>query len=107
LVRFCVLLSLNVPVAVNCCVSPTGIEGSLGPTVIDTKVSAVTARDELPPTAADVAKMVVVPAATPDASPAEFMVATFGAEELHWTDVVKSCVLLSLNVPTALNCCVP
>jgi len=103
LVRFCVLLSLNVPVAVNCCVFPTGIVESPGPTAIDTRVAAVTVRDVLPLTLPDVAVMVVIPAATPVASPVEFMVATLVAEELHCTDAVKSCVLLSLNVPSALS----
>jgi len=32
------------------------------------------------------------------------MVATAGAEELHVTELVMSCVVLSLKVPTAVNC---
>jgi hypothetical protein len=39
LVRFCVLLSLYVPVAVNCCASPAAIEGLAGVTAIDTSVA--------------------------------------------------------------------
>ena len=42
LVRFWVLVSLNVPVAVNCCVVPLGIEGLAGVTAMDTSVAAVT-----------------------------------------------------------------
>ena len=42
LVRFCVLVSLNVPVAVNCWVRPLGIEGLTGVTARDTSVAAVT-----------------------------------------------------------------
>jgi hypothetical protein len=37
-VRFCVLLSLYVPVAVNCCVSPLAADGFAGVTVIDCSV---------------------------------------------------------------------
>ena len=36
--------------------------------------------------------------------PALFMVATVVAEECQVTDVVKSCVLPSENVPVAANC---
>ena len=43
-VRFCVLLSLYVPVAVNCCVAPLAIEGVAGVTAIDTSVAAVTVK---------------------------------------------------------------
>jgi hypothetical protein len=37
-VRFWVLPSLYIPVAVNCSVLPSGIAGSLGLTAIDTKL---------------------------------------------------------------------
>ena len=42
LVRFCVLLSVNVPVAVNCWVSPRAAEGFAGVTAMDTKAAAET-----------------------------------------------------------------
>src|SRR5271165_257180 len=42
-VRFCVELSLYVPVAVNCCVPPAATDGFTGVTAIDTSVAAVTA----------------------------------------------------------------
>ncbi len=54
-VRFCVLVSLNVPVAVNCCVVPLGIEGLVGVTAIDTSVAAVTVSVVEPVTLPDVA----------------------------------------------------
>ena len=41
-VRFCVLPSLYVPVAVNCCVAPGAITGFTGVTAIDESVAAVT-----------------------------------------------------------------
>ena len=42
LVRFCVLPSLKVPVAVNCWVSPTATEGFAGVTATDFSVGAAT-----------------------------------------------------------------
>ena len=39
LVRFCIVPSLNVPVAVNCCVRPLAIEGFDGVTAIDVSVA--------------------------------------------------------------------
>ncbi len=41
-VRSCVLLSEKVPVAVNCCVTPTGMEGLAGVMAMDTRVAEVT-----------------------------------------------------------------
>ena len=55
LVRFCVLASVYVPVAVNCCVLPLAIEGVAGVTAIDTNVAAVTVSVVLPETVPDVA----------------------------------------------------
>lgn len=43
-VRFCVEASLNVPVAVNCSVSPAAIEGFAGVTAIETRVGAPTVK---------------------------------------------------------------
>ena len=54
-VRFCVLLSENVPVAVNCSVPVAPMEGFGGVTAIDTKVAAVTVRVADPLMAADAA----------------------------------------------------
>src|SRR6202007_1720720 len=42
LLSTCVVLSLNVPVAVNCCVAPLVIEGFAGVTAIDTSVAGFT-----------------------------------------------------------------
>ena len=51
-VRFCVVLSLNVPVAVNCCVIPFAIDGLAGVTAIDCSAAAVTVSTVEPVTAA-------------------------------------------------------
>ena len=50
------------------------------------------------------AVMVVVPFSRPEASPTLPIVAAPGFEELHNAEAVTSCVLLSLNVPLAVNC---
>jgi len=55
LVKFCVELSENVPVAVNCCFVPLAIEGFAGVTAIDTSVAAVTVKVVDPLTEPDVA----------------------------------------------------
>jgi len=55
LVRFCVLASENVPVAVNCCVAPAAIDGFAGVTAIEVSVAAVTLKTVEPVTAPDVA----------------------------------------------------
>ena len=54
LVRFCVLPSVKVPVAVNCSVSPRATEGLAGVTAMDTKAAAETV---------DVVEPVIVPEA--------------------------------------------
>ncbi len=58
------LLSLNVPVAVNCWVSPFAIEGLAGVTAIDCSAAAVTVNTVDPVTAPRVALIVLVPGAT-------------------------------------------
>ena len=75
-------------------------------------ISALTASVVEPttPLPGCVAAIVVEPVATlvasPSLPPALLTVATPAADELHVTAVVRSCVVLSLNVPVAANCCV-
>src|ERR1700676_3175103 len=107
LLRFCVVPSLNVPVAVNCCVPPFVTEGFAGVTAMDTSVAAVTVSVVLPVMLLEAAWIVVVPAPTAVAKPAALIVATVTAEELHVAVLVRFCVVPSLNVPVAVNCCVP
>ena len=106
LVRFCVELSENVPVAVNCFVVPLAIEGFAGVTAIDTSVGAVTVRVVVPLRAPEAALIVLVPAATPVANPPALTVATLVVCEVQVTVLVKFCVELSENVPVAVNCLV-
>ncbi len=108
-VRSCVVWSLNVPVAANCRPVPNAIEGSAGVTSIDTSTAGVTASVVDPDTLLPewVASIVVTPTdallASPWLPPALLIVATCGDDELHVTDVVRSCVVWSLNVPVAAN----
>jgi len=107
-VRSCIVLSLKVPVAVNCRVSPSGRLGLAGVTAIVDRVAAVTVSVVFPETSPKVAVIVVEPTATELASPwdppALLIVATPVADELQVTWVVRSCVVLSLKVPVAVNC---
>jgi hypothetical protein len=105
-VRFCVELSLYVPVAVNCCVFPAATDGFTGVTAMDTSVAAVTVRVVLPEMAPLVAEMVVLPAFSADAKPALLIVAVVVFDDAHVTLAVRFCVELSLYVPVAVNCCV-
>jgi len=103
-VRSCVLLSLKVPVAVNCLVVPTAILEFAGVTAIDTNAALLTLSEAVPVTEPEIALMVDDPVPTAVARPEGLMVAVPGSDDVHVTDV-KSCVLPSSKVPTALNCC--
>src|SRR5277367_2922209 len=74
-VRFCVEPSLNVPMAVNCCVAPLVIEGFAGVTAIDCNVAAVTVSKVEPLMDDDVAVIVEVPTPAALARPAALIVA--------------------------------
>ena len=104
LVRFCVLPSLNVPVAVNCTLVPFAIEELLALIVMDCRVMPLTVRamafDVIP---LSVAVMLEVPAATPVARAPALIAATDVLEEFHVTERVTSLVEPSLNVPIAAN----
>ena len=93
-VRFCVLPLVNVPVAANCCVEPSVIEGLDGVTATDTRVGAVIVNVAELEIAPEVAVMVVEPWLRLDARPvvpaALLIVATVGALEDHVTDEVTS-----------------
>src|SRR6185369_14870578 len=51
-----------------------------------------------------VAEMVVEPIAAPDARPAALPAATFVADEVHATELVRFRVLVSVYEPVAVNC---
>jgi len=102
-----VLLSVYVPVAVNCSVVPFAIEGFAGVNAIDTNVAAVTVSvfAGLVTPFSD-AVICDVPTPMPVAKPAELIVATPGVPDTQVACVVRFCVLLSEYVPVAVNCSV-
>ena len=69
-----------------------------------TSGAAVTVRVVVPDFAPNDAVMVDVPASTPVARPPLLMVALVVFEELQVAEPVRSCLLLSLKIPVALNC---
>lgn len=109
-VRSCVLPSVKVPVAVNCCVVPKAIEGFCGLIAIETSAAGFTTNVAVALIAPEPTPMVVVPALSVVASPfvptVLLIVATTATVELHCPLCVRSCVVPSVNVPVAVNCCV-
>jgi len=102
-VMSCVLLSLKVPVAVNCFVVPIAIPELLGVTAMETRVAAVTVSEAVPLTDPEDAVMVTVPEPVLVARPAALMEATFRSDEDHVTEG-SCCVLPSSKLPAAINC---
>src|SRR5690348_9298296 len=102
-VTSCVVLSLKVPVAVNCLVVPGAVLAGLGVTASETRLAAVTVSCALPVTEPELAVTLVVPVATAAAIPdAGSTVATPGREDDQATEV-SSWVLPSSKVPTAVK----
>ena len=102
-VKSCVVLSENVPVAANCVVVPLAMLGLDGVTVMDTSVAGFTVSEVDPVMLPDVAVTVVDPTATEVAKPEVPIVATPVLDELQVACAVKSCVVLSENMPVAAN----
>src|SRR5258706_322653 len=104
-VRFCVVVSLYVPVAVNCCVRPLATDGAAGVMARLVSVAAVTASVAVPVTPLLVAEIVVVPTATLVATPrdpAAFeIVAVATVPEDQVAVAVSASVGPSLNMPVA------
>lgn len=97
--------SVNVPVAVNCCIVPSAIEAVPGVSVIETRVAGVTVKFAVPLIALQLAVTAAVPTPVLVASPAAFTVNTVATLELQVAVLVKSCVVPSVYVPTTVNCC--
>lgn len=93
---FCTLPSLNVPVAVNCCVTPSGSVGIAGVTAIETSVAAVTVTVADPLIEPEAAVTPVLPTATLLAAPALLTVVTLEFALLQVAVAVRSRVLPSL-----------
>jgi hypothetical protein len=109
-VTSCWLPSVNVPVARNCWVVPSAIDGLAGLTVRETSAAVATVRDATPDTVPDDAEMVDTPGATLVAKPGVPLplpiVAIELLEEFHWTEEVMFCWVPSVKAPVAANCSV-
>lgn len=99
----CVVLSLNVPVAVNCCVLPFDTVGLAGVIATETSVPLLTVRVVVPFSPDALAVMVALPVFLPNAVPELRMDATLGVDDFHDTPAKLLPVLPSLKVPTAVN----
>jgi hypothetical protein len=106
-----VVLSENVPTALNCNSTPRGIEGFAGVTAMEVTVALVTVSVAVPETGPEgevpVAVIVVVPAIKPKTVPfvgiVSLMEATVGEDEVQFTVLVMFCVLPSAKVPVAVK----
>ena len=107
-VRSCVELSENTPVATNCWFDVFAMLAAAGDTSIDTSLAGVTDIVVLPVTPPLAAAIEVVPTPTAVANPMEpaasLTVATVTFDDAQATWVVMSCVELSENTPVAVNC---
>jgi hypothetical protein len=91
-----VLPSLKVPVAVNFSDVPFAILAFIGLTSIEVRCAVETVSWVDPLTEPNAAVIVVVPVATLVAAPWLLIVAVAALEELHRTEDVISCALVSL-----------
>lgn len=105
LVRFTVLASVYVPVAVNWSVVPFAIESLTVVMLIDCSNAAVTVKEQVfdvtPPM---LAVMTALPMPCAVAKPAGVIATIAGEAEIQLTWLVILAVLLSLYVPVAVNC---
>ena len=76
----------------NCCVKPLAIEGFWGETAIETRAAGPMVTAVLPARPPDAAPIWDVPCAAPLTSPPEVIGATVESDELHVTELVRSCV---------------
>src|SRR5829696_2472234 len=104
-VRSCDVPSVNVPVAVNCCLSPFAIVAATGVTEMLTSAAGVTVRLADPDSAPAAAVMIVEPICALAANPEALMAAVVGADDDQATDPVMSSVVPFVYVPVATNCC--
>jgi hypothetical protein len=108
-VKFFVVPSENVPIAVNCLVVPLALVGLEGVIVIDDSVAGVTVSEvgaeyTFPKTAMTVEVPVAIQDARPSDPAALLIAATVALDDSQVTDAVMSCVEPSLYNPVATNC---
>ena len=81
--------SVYVPVAVNCCVVPLGIDRFAGVTAIETRTAGPTVKVVVAVTPAELALIWEVPCAAPVARPLALMVATAVFEDAQVAEFVR------------------
>src|SRR5260221_8610561 len=79
----CVELSLNVPVAVNCCVAPLATDGFAGVTAIDTSTAGVTVSSDEHTTLPQAPRNLECPLLLQKTRPVLLIVATPRVAEAH------------------------
>jgi hypothetical protein len=99
-----VLPSLNVPLAVNCCLVPWAMLPFAGWIAIEVRLAAFTVSSDEPVTPPNAAVMVDVPMLTELSKPLAVILATLVADEVHFATPVMSCTLPSVKVVVAVNC---
>ena len=87
IVTSCMVPSLNVPVAVNCCVEPVDTEGFIGLMAVLTSVPVPTVSVVVPVTPNAVADMVTLPAFFPCTIPDVRTFANWGFDDFQLTFV--------------------
>lgn len=102
-VTSCVVPSLNVPVAVNCCDPPTASVGAKGVIAIETNVPVPTVSVVVPLTPPLDAVIVTVPLFLPSALPKRRTETTLGFDDFHEIPLRFVDMLPSLNVPVAVR----
>ena len=105
LVTSCMLPSLKVPAAANCCICPAATVRFAGVTASETRSAGLTVTPAEPVMLPDVAIIFAVPTLSACARPEALTEMVVGALELHVTDEVMSREVPLLNSPRALNCC--
>ena len=107
-VKFCVELSENIPIATNGWLTPFAMFGAFGVISIAVSKAPVTLRVVLPVMLPLAAEIVTLPAPVAVASPfdpeAVLMLARLAFDEDHVTCPVRFWVLLSEKIPVATNC---
>jgi hypothetical protein len=98
-----VLVSLKVPVAVNCCKVPAVAEGFAGVTTSETNVPVLTVSVVVPVTPEADAEMVTDPPFLPWAIPDPRREAMLGFEDFQEIPLRFVATLASLKVPLAVN----
>ena|SRR5215469_14927392 len=102
--------SVYVPFALNCWFVPRGMVGVIGERAIEINAAGLIVNVATPEIEPDVALIVVEPTLSDCAKPAvggdTLMIATVGSDDVHWAELVRSCIVPSVKMPVALYCCV-